>query len=584
VTSTVVGSRVVSPAPPVVRQRSRAWALIVATCLANALLLWYFHDRYWYPTDDGFHAHIAERLLAGEVLNRDVQDIHPGLLHFIHAASFRIFGIDLISLRYPMIAAAFLQSVFVFLLLRRRDVLLAVVAAIASNALGIVHFMSPTANWYCLALAVVLAWWLTAVRPGHPARLVGAGALLATLTLLRHLSGVWAAMGIISFVLLERSTDATGRRALLARLQVLIMLAALIAYLALSPETQPGGLLLMGIWPVLLLGWLLVGLRTSNKDVASAIGQLLAGVAVVAAPLLVYHVVHGSLGIMLRDLTEVAAGELNLPFYGQGWFNVLSLAGLLQATSSLDPATILNGLYWAVLPVASALNGFLVLRHLRRRSATGTLVLPILAVFYAAVSLNFEGPLYLHYAVPLTLVSLLWLAAAGSSRQRLVSGLAVALLSFVSVAFHAGQTRDRTPRQVLRGDRVTQFSTLVDCGIERCSLKVSPADAQTYLQLVTLIRSQSTASESILALPNDAELYFLAQRRNAVRFYNGALGIADEHDLQGVMSVLRTEPPRLVIFRPTDKYKTPAVESVMRAVRAEYSSIGVIDGAEIYRR
>ena len=140
---------------------------VLAACLANALLLWYFHDRYWYPTDDGFHAHIAERLLAGEVLNRDIQDIHPGLLHFIHAAAFRIFGIDLISLRYPMIAAAFLQSVFVFLLLRRRDVLLAAVAAIASNALGIVHFMSPTANWYCLALAVVLAWWLRR-RPGHP--------------------------------------------------------------------------------------------------------------------------------------------------------------------------------------------------------------------------------------------------------------------------------------------------------------------------------------------------------------------------------------------------------------------------------
>ena len=67
----------------------------------------------------------------------------------------------------------------------------------------------------------------------------------------------------------------------------------LVAYLALSPETQPGGLLLMGIWPVLVLGWMMVNIRTSNKDVASAIGQLLAGVAIVAAPLLTYHVVHG---------------------------------------------------------------------------------------------------------------------------------------------------------------------------------------------------------------------------------------------------------------------------------------------------
>ena len=222
----VTESAPVPPAPAIHIASSRhtqVVALLVAACLANALLLWFFHDRYWYPTDDGFHAHIAERLLAGEVLNRDVQDIHPGLLHFIHAAAFRAFGIDLVSLRYPMIAVAFLQGVFVFLLLRRRDATLAAVGAVASNALGVVHFMSPTANWYCLALAVVLAWWLTALRPGHPARLAGAGALLATLTLLRHLSGVWAAMGIISFVLLERSTDATGTRALLGRLQVLIL-------------------------------------------------------------------------------------------------------------------------------------------------------------------------------------------------------------------------------------------------------------------------------------------------------------------------------------------------------------------------
>ncbi len=105
------------------------------------------------------------------------------------------------------------------------------------------------------------------------------------------------------------------------------------------------------------------------------------------------------------------------------------------------------------------------------------------------------------------------------------------------------------------------------------------------LQLVTLIQGTEHASESILALPNDAELYFLAQRKNAVRFYNGALGIADEHDLQDVLTVLPDEqPPRLVIFRPSDKYNTPAIATVMRRCPSGYSRIGTIEGAEIYRR
>jgi hypothetical protein len=206
------------------------------------------------------------------------------------------------------------------------------------------------------------------------------------------------------------------------------------------------------------------------------------------------------------------------------------------------------------------------------------------AVFYATVSLNFEGPLYLHYAVPLTLLSLLWLAAGGSRRYRVATGLGVAVLSFVSITFHAGQTRDRSPREVLRGDRVTDLSSLAPCGIERCSLQVGPADAAVYRRLVDLIQIQSTASESILALPNDAELYFLAQRRSAVRFYNGALGIADENDLDEVLDILRTDPPRLVIFRPTDKYNTPHSDEVMSVVRNNYSFIGMTDGVEIYRR
>ena len=48
------------------------------------LMVWQFHDQNWWAPDDGAYAHIAERLLKGEVLNGSIYDIHFGLVHFIH--------------------------------------------------------------------------------------------------------------------------------------------------------------------------------------------------------------------------------------------------------------------------------------------------------------------------------------------------------------------------------------------------------------------------------------------------------------------------------------------------------------------
>src|SRR5215213_9060066 len=98
----------------------RTLLVTVAVFLINGALLWHFHDRYWYPTDDGLYAHIAERLLNGEVLGRDIQDVHPGTIHFLHAAAMQMFGVDMVSLRYPLLGVGLMQSLFVYLLLRRR--------------------------------------------------------------------------------------------------------------------------------------------------------------------------------------------------------------------------------------------------------------------------------------------------------------------------------------------------------------------------------------------------------------------------------------------------------------------------------
>jgi hypothetical protein len=471
----------------------------------------------------------------------------------------------------------------VFVLLRRHGRLLAIAGAFATNALGIVQFMSPNAHWYCLPLAVALAWWLTAM-PHGPARLVGAGVILGTLTLFRHLTGVWVAMAIIALALLERSTDGRGRQLVLMRTQIAIMLAAVVGYLYWSPDTDPGGLLLMGIWPIVVLGWLLVHGRTHNRDVAAVVAQLLAGTLIPTVPFVLYHLMNGSVPELIRDLVVVASAESRLEIFGQGWFTLLPLAALHQALTSFDPVRIVNGLYWTLLPAMPLVNGVLVVRALRRGADARTLALPVIAVFYAMVAMFYAGPLYLSYVVGLSLLGVLWLFAERAPRLTGVSaGVAVAL-SVVAVIFHAGQTRDRTPVQILRGDRVTRFAALEDCGLPRCSLKISATDLAAYGGLVRAIEKDTAPSDFILALPNDAELYFLSGRRNPTRFYNSSQGTTTPELLQETLAAIEKHPPGLVIFRADDKYNTPDTVALMNAVRGRYTFLGERHGTEIYRR
>src|ERR1041385_7289436 len=103
---------------------SKKTLLIVffVTLSFNVVVLTYFHDRFWWPPDEGQYAHIADRVAHGEVLNYDVEEIHTGYLNLFHSVVFRIFGTRLVSLRYPLAAVSLIESCLIFLILARRGV------------------------------------------------------------------------------------------------------------------------------------------------------------------------------------------------------------------------------------------------------------------------------------------------------------------------------------------------------------------------------------------------------------------------------------------------------------------------------
>ena len=205
--------------------------------LATVGVVVHFFDRFWWAPDEGVYAYVAGRIVGGDVLYRDVQDLHAGYVQLLNAAAFALLGIDLISLRYPLALVTVLQAGLVFLLLRPRGPLVAVSGGLAAAALTFVQFLNPTANWYALFVAVVattvLAW------PSRSAgRLVALGFLLGVLFLVRQLTGVLFAMGALTYLLYEAQAAAAApvRRAVLSRALVAVMAVGLAGYLVANAE------------------------------------------------------------------------------------------------------------------------------------------------------------------------------------------------------------------------------------------------------------------------------------------------------------------------------------------------------------
>ncbi|HXU81694.1 MAG TPA: hypothetical protein VN914_09875, partial [Polyangia bacterium] len=293
---------------------------------------------------------MAERLLAGEVLNRQVQDVHPGYLSLLHAGAFAAFGVDLLSLRYPLIAASLVQAGLVFRLFGAR-LGAGLVASLGVTVLGLLGFLDPTANWYCLLLLVALATALGA-RRGRT-RLLVVGLLLGLLALFRQLSGAFALAGVLACLLVEEAGE--DRRGIwLGR--ALIATAALGLALYLARAADPWGWLFFGIWPVLALGWIAGTARVPDRRVLEMLGPLALGALAASLPLFLYHLATGSLGAWLQDVTSGAFALSRLEFRRRWLYGPLALDSL-GALLSGQVAPTLDAIHWLVLLLAAAGNG-----------------------------------------------------------------------------------------------------------------------------------------------------------------------------------------------------------------------------------
>jgi hypothetical protein len=358
------------------------------------------------------------------------------------------------------------------------------------------------------------------------------------------------------------------------------MLLGTVVYLVAASNVS--GWVLIGIWPVFLLGEaVLRHAKTPNKTSLEIVLKLGIGFVASAVPILIYHVANRSLSTFFDDTVLRAFDIQQLPYLKLANFVAQQGSAARTLFQLRSFQEVVNGFFWLVLPLTTIIVGAVaVKRFAKSRSSADVGPLPVLAAFYALVALFQQIPIYFFYMFPMTIGGLFWLSLKAKRRTVLASVVIGLSFSAIAIYYHAGQPLTRLLDGTLRGNRVALIPATA---IKRAGLWIEPQSLETYTAVINAIQANSQPSETIFVLPYNSELYFLAERRNPFRFWNTAVGIRPGAEEQHVMNVLRTTPPRVVVIAPRDRNNTPTSEAITAYVREHYSLAQTVGNFEIYR-
>jgi hypothetical protein len=554
--------------------RRRTFSLLSTAAIAG-VLLFYFHDKFWYPPDEGNYAHVAERILEGEALHHDIQDIHFGYINYLNAGAFRLFGTDLLSLRYALVAVALTAALIISGLLVHSGVLVSMAGGVGSIALGLLLFLNPSANWFALFFTVFLVGYLKWMPGGRMGILV-LGILLGLVAAFRQLTGGIVGIGLVTWLLISSGTErpSTGRESegvLLPWALWLLCLAVLTLYAFRSSGLT--AFLLFGVWPVLI--HLAAGreIRISNRDTIEILGLLGAGILLSLTPMLAVQVAAGGLQPWWNDVVKSALdlSEFQFPTsYSWSTWLVAATGGSLLVGF---PGPLIGAVLLMMMLSVALLGGELLVRLRRGESLQTHGPLPFLAVYFGLVPVHFPSLVYLAFAFPFVLLGHLSLP-----RARLRALVTLAAIP-VAVFWLAAQPTERSLRQFLAGERVPWVGS-EDLG--RSGLLVSPLTLSEVGLLVTRIEQETSPDEPIFAFPSRAEFYFLSERRNPTRFFNTALGIRSPAAVAELIRRFEEVPPAAVVYDGNDKYRTAESDLILRWVEREYSMADSAGGVILF--
>lgn len=534
-----------------------------------AVMLYWFHDQFWWPVDEGVYAYVAQRALAGDVLHRDLIDLHAGYGNLLNIWAFRLFGEDLLSLRYPLVALAFLQSVVAYVLLAPKGNLVAMTGALTVAAFSFIQFPNPSANWHALGAFFLLCLCLERLPRGTAARLLIAGLLVGVCFFTRQLSGVFLALGLITVLLAETSDRDTVRRGP-ALLIGGIIFSGLALYL--FSKGHVFGFLWAGVCPLALIVLASLRARIDWREAGRTTAYVTLGFLLGGAPMALLALSQGAFGFWISDIFVTA-----LLINGQDFIELASFATLLDIAiqtivQGAGPVAIFSSIAWILLVMSVPVLGAATLyRMIFAKSVPASV---ILAVFWAVGALHYQIPIYLYYALPAVFFAFLMLLPGVKISATLL------LLSAYMLIFQAGQPLERGLVGALQAVRAPAN---VHVSLPRVSLRIQAGDALIFEEVIAAIEQAARPGEPLMTLPMDPELNFMTGRKSPVRYYGTPLGLREPTQVATTLEALDQAAPLFVVHRRGDKYMAALSGKLLEHVR-RYSDQPVSVGPfDLYR-
>jgi len=576
-------------------------ARILVLCLVMVIAGTYVGVRVnqsWIAVDDGILAQSALRVLQGQLPHSDFVEIYTGGLSFIHAAAFRIFGVNLLSLRI-CVFLFFLTWVpaLYYIALRFTPPFTAGMVALLAIAWSFPNYEAAMPSWYNLFFATFGAAALLRYLEVRSRRWLFIAGLCGGISILIKVIGFYYIAGVLLFLaFLEQSDNeqrgteknswsyrAFSAGALLAFLGTLIyMLHSRLAsgelYHFLLPSLAVVGMILLGegkagagtgqrfaallglVIPFISGSVIPIAIFVIPYALAGSSGGFFSGVSsstiahaidlAVARPASPQYIVA-----VLPLVAFLAAGMYWKQFQGRMVGAAVALLAVVVVVRAPRSAFVYSGVWLSVVmltPVVVA-AGVASILALRSRDGVSKLqrerlvLLVALAATCTLVQYPFPVPIYLCYALPLTLLALVAIVTTvrkqrGTYVLASLVGLYLVFAVVNLIPLHLAEySHALGHRDVLR--------------VPRGGLLI---EDEPYFEDLTIFLQQRAPNGLMYAGNDCPELYFLTGLKNITRDDNGA-------PAEEVLKALQSTDVKVVVIFESPYFPSAETSPEVRA-------------------